>query len=63
MVPGAEDVLEHHEEEGVGKDGGGELGDQHGHSVGGDVDQAQHQGDQPVRPVRVLLHREALEYI
>ena len=59
MVPGAEDVLEHHEEEGVGKDGGGELGDQHGHDVDGEVDQAQHQGHQLVSPVSVLLHTEA----
>ena len=62
-MPGAENILEHHQEEGVAVDGRGELSDQHGHGVGGDVDQAQHQGDQPVRPVRVLLHREALEYI
>lgn len=61
VMPGAENILEHHQEEGAAVDGGGELGDQHGHGVGGDVDQAQHQGDQPVRPVRVLLHREDLE--
>ena len=58
VVPSAEDILEHHKEEGVGGDGWGELGDQHGHDVGGQIDQAQHQGHQHVSPVSVLLHRE-----
>ena len=58
-----ENILEHHQEEGAGVDGRGELGDQHDHGVGGDVDQDQDQGDHSVRSVRVLLHREDLDSI
>ena len=59
VVSGAEDVLDHDEEEGAGEDGGGELGDQHGHSVGGDVDEEQHDGTHQVRLVLLILHQEA----